>query len=64
MEIIERHFASKRIVSTEKYKFRKYHQENNQFIKEFEVNLQKLAEICEFVGYRDEAFKHRLVCCI
>ncbi|KAK2547270.1 hypothetical protein P5673_032858 [Acropora cervicornis] len=44
------------------YKFHKYHQEEGQSIREFLAKLQKLAETCEFGGYRDEALRDRLVC--
>lgn len=33
-----------------------------QSIREFLAKLQKLAETCEFGGYRDEALRDRLVC--
>ena len=52
----------KPIVIAERYKFHKYHQEEGQSIREFLAKLQKLAETCEFGGYRDEALRDRLVC--
>ena len=33
-----------------------------QSIREFLAKLQKLAETCDFGGYRDEALRDRLVC--
>ena len=52
----------KSIVIAERYKFHKYHQEEGKSIQEVLDKLQKLAETCEFSGYRDEALRDRLVC--
>ena len=62
VEIMGRHLTPKPIVIAERYKFHKYHQEEGQSIREFLAKLQKLAETCEFRGYRDEPFRDRLVC--
>ena len=62
VEIMGRHLTPKPIVIAERYKFHKYHQEEGQSIREFLAKLQKLAETCEFGGYRDEALRDRLVC--
>ena len=45
-----------------KYKFRKCNQVEGHSIREFLAKLQKLAETCQFGGYRDEALRDRLVC--
>ena len=57
-----RHFAPKPIFIAERYKFHKCNQVEGQSIREFLAKLQKLAETCEFGGYRDEALRDRLVC--
>ncbi|XP_067017870.1 uncharacterized protein [Acropora muricata] len=62
VEIMGRHLTPKPIVIAERYKFHKYQQEEGQSIREFLAKLQKLAETCEFGGYRDEALRDRLVC--
>ena len=62
VEIMGRHLTPKPIVIAERYNFHKYHQEEGQSIREFLAKLQKLAETCEFSGYRDEALRDRLVC--
>ena len=63
MEIMEWHWLNtKPIVIAERYKFHRCHQEEGQSIREFLAKLQKLAETCEFGGYRDEALRDRLVC--
>ena len=62
VEIMGRHLTPKPIVIAERYKFLKYHQEEGQSIRKCLAKLQKLAETCEFGGYRDEALPDRLVC--
>ena len=62
VEIMGRHLTPKPIAIAERYKFHKYHKEEDQSIREFLAKLQKLAETCEFGGYRDEALRDRLVC--
>ena len=59
-----KHLTPKPIIIAERYKFHKCTQEEGQSIREFLAKLQKLAETCEFGGYRDEALRDRLVCCI
>lgn len=57
-----RHFTPKPIVIAERYKFHKCNQEDGHSIREFPCKLQKLAETCEFGGYRDEALRDKLAC--
>lgn len=62
VEVMGRHFTPKPIVIAERYKFHKCNHVEGQSIREFLAKLQKLAETCEFGGYRDEALRDRLVC--
>ena len=55
-------FYAKSIAIAERYKFHKCNQVEGQSIREFLAKLQKLAETCEFGGYRDEALRDKLVC--
>ena len=64
VKVTGRHFTPKPIVIAERYKFQKCNQVEGQSIREFLARLQKLAEICKFGGYRDEALRDRLVCVI
>lgn len=56
-----KHLTPKPIVITDRYKFHKCTHEG-QSVREFFAKLQKLAEMCEFCAYRDNASRDRLVC--
>ena len=45
-----------------KDKFHKAEQEQSDSIRDYLAKLQRLAETCEFGGYRDEAIRDRFVC--
>ena len=61
VKVTGQHFTPKPIVIAERYKFHKCNHVEGQSIREFLAKLQKLAETCEFGGYRDEALRDRLV---
>ena len=56
------HLEPKPIVIAERYKFHKTEQTESESIRDYLAKLQKLAETCEFSGYREEAIRDRFVC--
>ena len=62
MDSLSQHLDPKPIVIAERLKFHKAEQEESESIRQFLAKLQKLAETCEFGGYREEAIRDRFVC--
>ena len=65
VEIVDnlvKHLDPKPIVIAERFKFHKAEQQESESIRHFLVRLKKLAETCEFGGYREEATRDRFVC--
>ena len=62
MDSLSQHLDPKPIVIAERFKFPKAEQEDSESIRQFLAKLQKLAETCEFGGYREEAIRDRFVC--
>ena len=57
-----KHLDPKPIVIAERFKFHKAEQQESESIRDFLARLKKLAETCEFGGYREEAIRDRFVC--
>ena len=62
VDSLSQHLDPKPIVIAERFKFHKAEQEDSESIRQFLAKLQKLAETCEFGGYREEAIRDRFVC--
>ena len=62
VDTFTQHFEPKQIVIAERYKFHKAEQKQSESIRHYLAKLQRLAETCEFGGYRDEAIRDRFVC--
>ena len=62
MDNLTKHLDPKAIVIAERYKFHKAEQQESDSIRDFLTRLKKLAETCEFGGYRKEAIRDRYVC--
>ncbi|PFX14444.1 Uncharacterized protein K02A2.6 [Stylophora pistillata] len=59
---LAKHLDPKPIVIAERFKFHKAEQQESEAIRDFVARLKKLAETCEFGGYREEAIRDRFVC--
>ena len=59
---LAKHLDPKPIVIAEHFKFHKAEQQESESIGDFLARLKKLAETCEFGGYREEAIQDRFVC--
>ncbi|XP_015749615.1 PREDICTED: uncharacterized protein LOC107329438 [Acropora digitifera] len=59
---LTRHLDPKPKVIAEGFKFHKREQQESDSIRDFLPRLKKLAETCEFGGYREEAIRDRLMC--
>ena len=59
---LTQHLEPKPIVIAKRYKFHKAEQKQSQSIRDYLAKLQRLAETCEFGGYRDEPIQDRIVC--
>ena len=62
IDTLGQHLEPKPIVIAERYKFHKTEQTESESIRDYLAKLQKLAETCEFGGYREEAICDRFVC--
>ena len=62
METLTQHLEPKPIIIAERYKFHKAEQRESESIRDYLATLQRLAETCEFGGYREEAIRDRFVC--
>ena len=59
---LTKHLDPKPIVIAERFKFPKAEQQESDSIRESLPRLKKLAETCEFGGYREEAILDRFMC--
>ena len=59
---LAKHLDPKPIVIAERFKSHKAEQQESESIRDFLARLKKLAETCEFGGYREEAIRDRFVC--
>ena len=59
---LAKHLDPKLIVIAAHFKFHKASQQESESIRDFQARLKKLAETCEFGGYREEAIRDRFVC--
>ena len=59
---LAKHLDPKPIVIAERFKFHKMEQQESESIRDFLARLKKLAETCEFGGYREEAIRDLFVC--
>ena len=62
VDTLTQHLKPKPIVIAERYKFHKAEQEQSESIRDYLAKLQRLAETCDFGGYRDEAIRDRFAC--
>lgn len=62
VENLAKHLDPKPIVITEPFKFHKAEQQESESLRDFLARLKKLAETCEFGGYREEAIRDLFVC--
>ncbi|XP_075534768.1 uncharacterized protein LOC142570254 [Dermacentor variabilis] len=60
-EALRNHYAPKRSVVTERYHFYKRKQEPDESLKQFIVELKRLAATCSFGSFLEEALRDRLI---
>ncbi|XP_075743758.1 uncharacterized protein LOC142802671 [Rhipicephalus microplus] len=61
VDVLKKHYAPKRSVVTERYRFHQRKQEPHETVADFIVELKKLAATCEFGAFLTEALRDRLV---
>nr|XP_037276664.1 uncharacterized protein LOC119169744 [Rhipicephalus microplus] len=61
VDVLKKHYAPKRSVVTERYRFYQRKQEPHETVADFRVELKKLAATCEFGAFSTEALRDRLV---
>lgn len=59
---LETHFAPKRNVIAESFKFYKREQKQGETIAEYIVELKTMAQSCEFSNFLDRALRDRFIC--
>ncbi|XP_077565114.1 uncharacterized protein LOC144180699 [Haemaphysalis longicornis] len=59
--VLKKHYAPKRSVVTERYRFNQRKQEAHESVTEFVVELKKLAATCEFGAFLEDALRDRLI---
>ena len=62
VDSLDKHLDPKPIVIAERFKVQRVEQQESESIRDFLARLKKLAETCQFGGYRDEAIRDRFVC--
>ncbi|XP_070384740.1 uncharacterized protein [Dermacentor albipictus] len=60
-EALRKHYAPKRSVVTERYHFYQRKQEPDESLKQFIVELKRLAATCSFGSFLEEALRDRLI---
>ncbi|XP_072143980.1 uncharacterized protein [Dermacentor andersoni] len=60
-EALRKHYAPKRSVVTERYHFYQRKQEPDESLKQFIVELKRLAAMCSFGSFLEEALRDRLI---
>ena len=59
--VLKRHFAPKRVVIAERFRFYRREQAIGANVADYEAELRRLATHCEFGEYLDQALRDRLV---
>ncbi|CAN7949766.1 unnamed protein product, partial [Ixodes hexagonus] len=57
--VLQKHYAPRRSVVTERYRFNQRKQGPHETVADFVVELKKLAETCEFGAFLEEALRDR-----
>ena len=60
--ILKNHFAPKKLVIAERYRFHNCTQHEGESVTAFAANLKHLASTCQFGTHLNEALRDRLVC--
>ena len=60
--ILKDHFAPRKLVIAERYRFHNCTQRDGESVSEFAANLKRLASTCQFGAALNEALRDRLVC--
>lgn len=60
--VLKRHFNPKPLVISERFKFHKRDQKENETVTEYIVALRRLSTSCAFGEFLDDALRDRLVC--
>ena len=60
--VLKRHFAPKRVVIAERFRFYRREQNIGESVADYEAELRRLATLCDFGEYLDQALRDRLVC--
>ncbi|KAK3720962.1 hypothetical protein QZH41_006532 [Actinostola sp. cb2023] len=61
-EALKSHFAPKKLIVTERYRFHNCKQEESQNVSGFSAALKRLASMCEFGEFMPQALRDRFVC--
>lgn len=59
--VLQQHYAPKRSIVTERYRFYRRNQESSESIAQFIVELKRLAMTCSFGSFLEEALRDRLI---
>ncbi|CAN8030838.1 unnamed protein product [Ixodes persulcatus] len=59
--VLRQHYAPKRWIVTERYRFYRRNQESSESIAQFIVELKRLAMTCSFGSFLEEALRDRLI---
>ena len=59
---LKKHYAPKRIVIAERFRFFRRNQAVGESIAEYEAELRRLATHCDFEAYLEQAIRDKLVC--
>lgn len=59
---LEAHFAPKRNIVAESFKFNKRDQKQGESISEFIIEFKSMAQLCEFGEFLDRALRDRFIC--
>lgn len=60
-KVLREHYAPRRSIVTERYRFHRRDQGQSETIGEFVVELKKLAATCEFGSFLEESLRDRLI---
>ena len=60
--ILKNHFAPKKLVIAQRYRFHNCTQREDKSVKAFAANLKHLASTCQFGTHLNEALRDRFVC--
>ena len=59
-QLLKDHFEPKRLISAERFTFHRWNQRPGETMTEYDAALRKLAVICEFEAYLEEALETNL----